>query len=163
MHKLQDIPIKVESYGQPESMLLPILHEMISMLTKLATSGQNSIIDLNHEPLSLDDITELKNILGQGEIQAQLSALGTSKVIETAVPGVWWITHHNEQGNVISEFIEITTCPDLLKTFPDELDSALAGLQDKITEYNQRSTPDQVARRLKELGFAKRDKTDPIY
>ena len=54
---------------------------------------------------------------------------------------------------MISECIEITTCPDLLKTVPDELDTALAALQDKIYEYTHRSTPDQVARRLNELGF----------
>lgn len=162
MNKLHDIPITVEFSDQPESMLLPILHEMTSLLAKLAATGQPSIIDLRHEPLSLGDIVELKNILGQGEIQAHLTTLGASQIIETEVPGIWWISHYNEQGNVISEFIEITPCPDLLKTFDDELDSALAGLKDKISQYTQRSTTDQVERRLKELGYGKGNETDAI-
>lgn len=153
MSTFKDIPIKLEIPNESASMLLPILNELVSKLKALISSGQSSIFDLRHEPLTSGDIDELKNILGRGEVDATLSALGTSNVRETAVAGIWWTTHYNEQGDVISEFIEVTTCPNLLKTFPDGLESALTGLQTKISEYTHRSTPDQIARRLNELGL----------
>ena len=134
-------------------MLLPILHEIASKLDTLISSGQNGIFDLTHEPLNSGEVDELKSILGQGEIHATLHSLGKSNIRETAVSGVWWITHFNEQGALISECIEVTTCPDLLKTFPDELVSAQVRLKNKIAEYTHRLTPDQIANRLNELGF----------
>jgi len=134
-------------------MLLPLLNEIVGKFRTLISSGQNGIFDLNRSHLTSADVNDLKNILGRGEVDANLNTLGKTNIRETAVPGIWWITHYNEQGSVINECIEITTCPDLLKTFPDELDPALAGLQRKIYQYTHRSTPDQVTRRLYELGF----------
>lgn len=129
--------------------------EMVSKLAALISKGQTDIIDLRHEPLTLNDIGELKALLGQGEIDVTLKSLGSSRVYETAVPGIWWISHFNEQGDVTSEFIEITLCPDLIKTFPDDLHSAVARLQEKIHQYSHRLTPDQVNKRLQQLGLAK--------
>jgi len=158
MSTFKNIPIKLEVSGQfeidGESMLLPILKEIVGKLKLLISSEQSSVFDLAHEPLSSAETDELKSILGLGEVDAVINTLGKSNIRETAVPGIWWITHYNEKGSVISECIEITTCPDLLKTFPDELNAALTGLQHKISEYTRRSTPDEVARRLNELGFS---------
>ncbi len=154
MSKLKEIPIKLEITNESASMLLPILHEMVTMLKTLFSSGQGNILDLRHEPLSLDDIAQLKNMLGQGEVDANLSALGTTNIRETSVSGVWWITHYNGEGNIISELIEITLCPEILKTSPEDLNPALVRLQDKIYQYEHPSTPDEVAKRLSELGFS---------
>ena len=158
MTTFKNIPIKLELSnqveGEGESMLLPILNELVGMLKVLISSEQSSIFDLSREPLSSADNEELKSILGRGEVDATVNALGKSNIRETAVSGIWWITNYNEQGCVIGECIEVTPCPDLLKTVPDELDSALAGLQDKISEYTQRPTSDEVAMRLNELGFS---------
>jgi hypothetical protein len=66
---------------------------------------------------------------------------------------LWWITHYNPDGTILSEFIDITTCPEMLKTFPGELEPALTRLQDKLTQYAHTSTPDEIAKRLNELGF----------
>ena len=154
MSKLNEIPVHVELSNESTSMLLPILHEMVTMLKTLISSGQSNILDLRHEPLNLDDIAALKDLLGQGEINANFNALGaSSRIRETTVSGVWWITHYDQEGNVTSEFIEITTCPEMLKTFPEELESALVSLQDKISQYANSSTPDEIADRLNELGF----------
>lgn len=153
MKKLNEIPIQVEFSNESTSMLLPILHEIVSMLNKLISSGQSTILDLRHEPLSLEDIADLRDLLGQGEINANFTALGSTNIRETGISGVWWITHYNQQGNVISEFIEISTCPEMLKTCPEELDSALSKLQSMVSQYTHRPTPDQIAKRLIELGF----------
>ncbi|MGY6275566.1 hydrogenase expression/formation C-terminal domain-containing protein [Methylomonas sp. MgM2] len=157
MSTLKNILIKLETYHKTENQgacrLFLVLNEIADKLTALISSGQNGIFDLNRELLTSGDIDELKNILGRGEVEASLNVLGKTTIRETGVAGIWWITHTNEQGSVIRECIEITTCPDLLKTFPDELDAAVAGLQYKIHQYTRRSTSDQVARRLSELGF----------
>ena len=153
MTKLNEIPVHVEFPSESMSMLLPILHEIETMHKTLISSGQGNILDLRHEPLTLDDITALKELLGQGEVDANLNALGSTNIRETSISGVWWITHFDQEGNIIGEYVEITTCPDMLKTFPEDLDSALFRLQDKVSQYAHASTPDEIAQRLNELGF----------
>ncbi|MGR9052744.1 MAG: hydrogenase expression/formation C-terminal domain-containing protein [Gammaproteobacteria bacterium] len=162
MTKLNEIPVKVELTGDANSMLLPVLHGMNAMLKTLIETGRGDILDLRHEPLTLEDIAELKALLGQGEIDANLTALGSTNIRETGIPGIWWITHFNDQGNVTSEFIEISTCPDMLKTFPDELGASLLRFHDKITQYTHRSTPEQVAQRLEQLGFGNEHLTNRL-
>jgi len=152
--KLNEIPVRVEISNQNSSMLLAILHDLTLMLKSLISSEQSSILDLAHEPLDLDDIICLKAILGQGEINADFKALGTfTNIRETSVSGLWWITHYNQESKKISEFIEISTCPEMLKTAPEELESALTLLQDKISQQADLSTDDEITARLNELGF----------
>lgn len=159
MSKLHEIPIKVEMTSmepadEPACMLLPILHELLGMLTTLRSSGQGNILDLRHEPLGLDDIAALKDILGQGEVDANLTALGKTSIRETGIPGIWWITHYDQEGDIIDEAIEITLYPEILKSAPEDLEPAVMRLQDKIIQYQHVATPDQIARRLSELGFS---------
>ncbi len=154
MKKLNEIPVQIEITKKSTSMLVPILHEMATMLKGLKSSGKINMLDLRHEPLDLNEIEILKDLLGQGEINSNFNALGESTNIrETGVSGIWWITHYNQDGNVKSEFIEITTCPEMLKTLPEELDTALLRLQEKISQYENSSTPEEIADRLNELGF----------
>ena len=154
MTKINEIPVHVEFPSESMSMLLPILHEIVTMHKTLISSGQANSLDLRHEPLTLDDIAALKDLLGQGEVDANLNALGSTHIRETGISGVWWTTHFNQEGNIIGEFVEITTCPDMLKTFPKELESALVKLQDKVSQYAHASTPDEIAMRLNQLGFS---------
>ena len=153
MTKLNEIPVHVEFPGESMSMLSPILHEIVTMHKTLISSGQSNSLDLHHEPLTLDDIAALKDLLGQGEVDANLNALGSTNIRETSISGVWWLTHFNQEGNIIGEFVEITTCPEMLKTFPVELEPALVRLQDKVSQFAHPSTPDEIAQRLNELGF----------
>lgn len=153
MSKLNEIPVHVELVNESVSMLLPILHELVAMHKTLLSSGQGNILDLRHEPLEVEEIAALKELLGQGEINANLTALGSTNISETSISGVWWITHYKPDGNIMNEFIEITTCPEMLKTFPQDLEPAQVRLQDKITQYANPTTLDEIARRLNELGF----------
>ncbi len=153
MSKLIDIPVYIESNSENISMLIPILHELEVLLQELYNSGTSHLIDLRNEPLTVSDINTLKQLLGHGEIQANLTALGATQIWETSIAGIWWLTHFNQEGQIQSEFIEITTCPDMLKTSPDDLNFALVKLQDKISNYLHTPTPDQIAQRLSELGF----------
>jgi hypothetical protein len=158
MIKLNEIPVHVELsnesvVSESVSMLLPILHQLVEMHKTLISTGQSNILDLRHEPLELDEIAALKDLLGQGEINANLTALGSTNISETSISGVWWVTYYNPDGKVMSEFIEITTCPEMLKTHPQDLELAQVKLQDKLTQYAHPTTSDEIARRLNELGF----------
>jgi hypothetical protein len=159
MTKLNKIPVHVELFNEntaseSTSMFLPILHQLVAMHKILISTGEGNILDLRHEPLELEEISALKDLLGQGEINANLMVLGSTNISETSISGVWWITHYNPDGKIISELIEITTCPDMLKSFPQDLDLALVKLQNKLSEYAHPTTPDEIARRLNELGFS---------
>lgn len=158
MTKLNEIPIHVEFFNEnianeSTSMLLPILHQLVAMHKSLISSGQCNILDLRHEPLELEEVAALKDLLGAGEINANLTALGLTNISETSISGVWWITHYNPDGKIMSEFIEITTCPEMLKSFSQDLDLALVRLQSKLSKYANPTTSDEIARRLNELGF----------
>jgi HupH hydrogenase expression protein len=151
--KLNDIPIRIEKPAN--SMLPPILHELTLMLKTLMSNGKTNMLDLRHEPIDLKEIASLKNLLGQGEIDVNFTAMGTiTNIRETSISGIWWHTHHDQEGNVTSEMVEITTCPELLKTVPDELESALVKLQEKISQHKNALTPEQIAARLNTLGFS---------
>ena len=47
-------------------------------------------------------------------MQAQLNALGLSQIVETQYPGVWIVTHYNDEQHITSRFIEVTTMPEIL-------------------------------------------------
>lgn len=94
----------------------PLLHEIKHALIQFSKIEQPSIIDLRSIPLAPGEEDRLLEVLGRGEVQATLNALGSSEVIETRYPGVWLVTHYNEEEAVIGRFIEITDMPEILKS-----------------------------------------------
>jgi hydrogenase-1 operon protein HyaF len=91
--------------------------------------GETSAIDLNALPLTQSDLDWLLQTLGQGEIAITLDSNGESTLNETACPGVWWVTHHNEHGAVASRFIEIAFVPELVKAHPEDIKIGLEHLE----------------------------------
>ncbi len=100
---------------------LPLLREISEMLRRLLESGETAAIDLSALPLTPADLGWLRDKLGEGEIAVTLQANGESTINETACPGVWWVTHHNENGAVTTEFIEVTLVPELVKAHPQDV------------------------------------------
>jgi len=92
----------------------PLLHEIKHALDTLIETGKSTMIDLRSIPLAPGEEEKILNTLGQGEVQAQLNALGLSQIIETQYPGVWIVTHYNDEQHVTSRFIEVTTMPEIL-------------------------------------------------
>ena len=82
------------------------------------------------------DYELLKETLGYGEINVSIDAMGPTEIYETAIPGIWWITHYNNDDENIAEYIEITELPELLKTDPQEIQQAGSRLQQLIDNYN---------------------------
>jgi hydrogenase-1 operon protein HyaF len=100
----------------------PLLREISELLRRLLETGESAAIDLSALPLTPPDLDWLRDKLGEGEIAVTLQASGESTLNETACPGVWWVTHRNEQGAVTSQFIEVTLVPELVKAHPQDVE-----------------------------------------
>lgn len=130
---IEDIPVNVT--GGEEFLTgnaAAVLREIASLLQQLSQNGEGGCIDLASLPFSSADRTWLQERLGKGEVEVRISAGGPTSILETGTPGVWWITHRNEQGAKSGEFIEVTLVPELVATHPDDILSGLESLNRKI-------------------------------
>lgn len=138
MTRLEDIGVKVVPPGiDPGTLTMPAraaLHELAALLERLVNSGEGGSIDLRSLPLSPGDYERLEVFLGQGEVSAVVEALGPTRVRETAVRGVWWVTHCNTDEEIVAELIEVTHCPAILETQLDDARASLMGLQARLQE-----------------------------
>lgn len=112
-----------------------ILHEINSLQHELVTEGKTGVIDLRSLPLLPTEYDTLKHILGEGEVKASLNTLGDSTIIETALTGVWWVFHDDENNERLAEFIEITDMPDILKSNKNEIEMAYTVLKEQLEAY----------------------------
>lgn len=106
----------------------PLLHEVKHALDNLIETGHTSIIDLRSIPLAPGEEDKILSALGQGEVKAQLDALGLSEVNETQYAGVWIVTHFNDENEIISRFIEVTTMPEILCSQTEDIMAAYSRL-----------------------------------
>jgi hydrogenase-1 operon protein HyaF len=137
---LDSIAIKVES---PEAYSVgnvrALLTEIASQLEKLLAQGETGVIDLKSLPFAPGEYDQLRGLLGRGELSARLEAIGTSEIVETRFPGVWWLTHYNVEGDIVADAIEITFLPEILKSQPEDMRDGLAHLQDLLHSSTQRN------------------------
>ena len=135
---LDAIPIHVINAPSIEAGLTgnapPLLRELAEQVKRLLATGEASAIDLSALPLTPADLDWLREKLGTGEISVTLQANGESTLNETACPGVWWVTHRNEQGAVTSQFIEVAFVPELVKAHPQDVAIGLETLEFMISE-----------------------------
>lgn len=115
-------------------LVLAILNQLEARLRDLADAGRNSTIDLHMLPLTAGDRKQLEAFLGHGEVTASLDILGASKITESAIAGVWWVTHANASGDVVVEQIEIALVPEILAATPAESRSAANTLAARLAE-----------------------------
>ncbi|ODU01692.1 hydrogenase expression/formation C-terminal domain-containing protein [Thiobacillus sp. 65-1402] len=122
---LDPIPIHAVNPPPGESALTgnapPLLRELAAGVRRLLETGESSAIDLSALPLTPADLDWLQEKLGSGEISVILQAGGVSTLNETACPGIWWVTHRNEQGAVTAQFIEVAFVPELVKAAPQDV------------------------------------------
>jgi hydrogenase-1 operon protein HyaF len=124
--------LKVESGENLTHNVQPLLHEIRHALATLLDDGGRTVIDLRSIPLAPGEEQKLLDKLGQGEVHAQLSALGSSNFVETRYPGVWVVEHFNSNDEVIGKFIEVCDIPDLLRSQPDDIREGLEQLQAQL-------------------------------
>jgi hydrogenase-1 operon protein HyaF len=112
----------------------PLLREVVELVRRLLESGESTSIDLSALPLTPADLDWLQEMLGAGEICITLQASGESTLNETACSGVWWVTHHNENGMVTAQFIEVAFVPELVKAHPQDVQIGLDYLESKLLD-----------------------------
>jgi len=165
MSILNSIPIEVETHAHESpavDIVLSILNEIAALLEVLISSGQTNSIDLHRALFGESELVKLRNMLGCGELNAELDCLGLTQIRETAVSGVWWVTHFSDDRRVVGEFIEITTCPEMLSTPAEELASGLSLLRSRLTMDSDSRGPLDIAKSLEVLGLAPRRSSQSI-
>ena len=139
MSELKHIPITVETESLDQLPVPPlvkaVLLELMDMVVALDETGATNFIDIKSLPLMQSELEQLRHILGKGEVEAIVEALGPSQITETLIPGVWWVTHKNAQEEVVSEFIEVTTLPEILVSQHEELWNNVDLLKARLSEF----------------------------
>ncbi|HKJ09080.1 MAG TPA: hydrogenase expression/formation C-terminal domain-containing protein, partial [Gammaproteobacteria bacterium] len=98
---------------------------------------RESSIDLRGIPMTPADRAVLERVLGEGELNARITALGLSQVRETAIHGVWWVTHYNTEDAVVAEFLEVSFCPDILRSHTDDIRDTLENLRTQLAQHQE--------------------------
>lgn len=114
-----------------------LLHELADMLERLIEKGEESSIDLRRIPLFPDDLELLHDKLGEGEVVAEVTSAGSTVIRESAIAGIWWVTHFNEEDEVIAELIEVTRCPEIIMTPADDALDGLTNLRNAMGANEQ--------------------------
>ena len=115
----------------------PVLQEILTSLQKLIETGEETTIDLGAIPFAAGDERIFDDILDDGEVKAEIDALGQSHIRETGIPGVWRIDHFDQNGETLSRFVEITFLPEILKTQRADAEEGLAQLTSRLEERDR--------------------------
>lgn len=132
---LPDIPIVSED-GTLTGNARAVLREVETLLDALLRTGEGGFIDIRGMPLSAADRRWLLEQLGKGEVEVSMDIGGRSCILETALPGVWWVEHRDERDNPVSEFIQVAYVPELISAHPDDVESGLEYLKNRISELD---------------------------
>ena len=129
MSSLDAIPVTTEvATGNVK----PLLHEVRHALKRLADGGDGTVIDLKSLPLAPGEEERIEEALGQGEVRAEIDALGPTLIQETSYPGVWLVTHRNTEQAVVARFIEVTRIPELLKSQQADIENGANRLENEL-------------------------------
>ena len=112
----------------------PLLNEIIHALDRLLSDDEPTAIDLASLPFAPGELDELERVLGNGELTAELDALGKSLIRETAYPGVWWLEHRNTAGEIVGRYVEITRTPEILMSQDADIGAGRARLHDSFED-----------------------------
>lgn len=106
-----------------------LLAEIAQLVDGLARNGGDARVDLRSPPLGRPDRAALEFALGTGAVSARVDGANRTDVRETHFPGVWWVTHHDEHGAAVAEFIEVCVVPEILATPPEDIARGLKELR----------------------------------
>lgn len=93
---------------------LAVIREIERRLAACLREGTRASLDLMQLAALPAELGLLRQIMGDGVVRAEVGNRGGSLVRETAIPCVWWVTHRDESGQTLAEFIEIADTPPLL-------------------------------------------------
>jgi len=112
----------------------PLLHEIRHALKRLAKGEDGTVIDMSSLPLAPGEEKRIEEALGEGEVRAELNALGPTTIFETSYSGVWLVTHRNTENEVVGRLIEVTRIPELLLAQPEDLRAGLERLERELQD-----------------------------
>ena len=141
MTKTSATPFNIQMGDDLTWNVMPLLHEVKHALGNLIDNSETTTIDLRSIPLAPGEEDKILDALGVGEINAQLNALGTSEIIETQYSGVWVVTHYNDDNEIMSRFIEVTTIPDILRSPREDIYTAFENLTSTL---NDKTEPNEI-------------------
>jgi len=138
MTRISDIrihgePSDAESTGNVWSIVAEIRHALERFLGR----GETTSIDLRALPFGPGDRDQLLQYLGRGEVSAELRALGTTQVWETAFPGVWVVDHAGPEGRQVALHIEVGPFPSLLCSQREDVQEALERLDRHLSSLGE--------------------------
>lgn len=110
----------------------PIINEVLHAVDRLLETSEATTIDLAGLPFGPGELEHLEATLGTGELSATLDALGTSRIRETAYPGVWWLEHRNAHDEIVGRYLEITRTPEILSSQDADIIAGRARLEDQF-------------------------------
>ncbi len=123
-------PTSADAFGNA----LPILSEIRQALRRLIDGGEPSCIDLAAMPFGPGDEAQLLELLGRGEVDARVDALGPTHVRETAIPCVWLVDYRDADDQRLALQIEITEVPPILRGQLADLADGLRRLDHLLSE-----------------------------
>jgi hydrogenase-1 operon protein HyaF len=132
MSGLDSIPVKVEAATEASfrtENLRPLLLQIEEALQNLVDNDEPTTIDLGAMPFSAQDELDLRERLGQGEVNAEITAFGPTIVEETAYPGVWLVELKDAEDRRLTLHLEIARVPAMLVAPVDDVRDGLAALR----------------------------------
>lgn len=138
MNNVYSIPIRNEVRGKRGTNLdiaNRLLRDISVALQGLASEGKASLIDLRQIPhMTAETYQHLRDELGRGEVSATVAADFKVEITETAVPGVWWVAHRDADGETVTEIIEITQVPSILRASRGEIRAGAMRLAAQVAD-----------------------------
>lgn len=111
-----------------------LLKELVALQQRLLEADEPGHIDLVTKDLNEADYAVLRETLGEGEVLAQVTNFGRVSVIESGYSGIWWVTHLDEEGHVLSDFLEVSYCPEALITDEEDVKDSQGALKAHLFE-----------------------------
>ncbi len=112
-----------------------ILGELVQLLERFSETGERGVIDLHTLPMSPVEYENLRDVLGRGEVAAELDIGGPSSIYETSFHGAWWVQHCTPDGEVAAEYIEVAAVPEMLLADASEARRDAQRLRTRIAHW----------------------------
>lgn len=139
MNTFRTFPIHVEPLPtvEDETIAKSIAYEIYTLQERLLKEGKDGTIDLRTLPaVNATSLAWLEKWLPRGEVSAYVTSHGVTEVRETIYSGVWWIVHKNAKGDIVTEWIQVTYIPDILKSCKEDIQQGWEKLGKWLTSLN---------------------------
>lgn len=136
MGGLSDIPVVTPDDALPGAGPTPavqaLLMELAESLETFQRSGETTVIDLRSLPMPVAEHEMLREWLAVGEVRIELDSLGPTAIHETAYPGIWWVVHRNRDGEIMTQQVEVTACPEIIRSQQEDIHEGLQRLREAL-------------------------------